>query len=231
VLLTSVVVLLVAVAAPATPVPSPTPSGTPRAAMLQADPARRAPAAKAAGSLAELAKRIKLRLPASQPRVINNENLKELGAGVELTSAQPRDSGAEIAGGLQAPEATQDPKKALWQTRYWDAVNRLAALEADERRLQAEFTRLEQEFYAHDDPAERDAVIKPALDATRQDLQDVQTQLEKAREEPDEVLNAARRDGALPGWFREPPPPAAAPERPEDEEPRGVTPRPAEQPH
>ncbi|MFH1177912.1 MAG: hypothetical protein V1750_10940 [Acidobacteriota bacterium] len=229
--LTSLVLLvLVAVAPSPTPVPTPTPSGAPRAAILQTDPARRAPAAKMAGSLAELAKRIRLRMPASQPRVINNENLKELGAGVELTSAQPRDGAAEPAGVPQAPAAAEDPKKKLWQGRYWDAVNRLAALEADERRLQAELARLEQEFYAHDDPAERDGVIKPALDATRQELQDVQAQLEKAREEPDEVLDAARRDGALPGWFREPPP-TTTPKQPENEEPRGVTPRPAEWPH
>ena len=90
----------------------------------------------------------------------------------------------------------------MWQQRYRDAVSRVAALEAEIKRLEGEAARLERDFYAIDDPAQRDGVVKPAWDQALNDLRRAKADLAEARNKPEQVLEAARRDGALPGWFR-----------------------------
>jgi hypothetical protein len=187
----ALLVLLAAQAAAMTPTPTPTASLT----ILLARP--NSQSAMPSGSLSDIAKTIKLKLPEGHPRVLTNESVKRLAEGVELTTT--------IGGGpLPPPVAVtqESEKKAMWQQRYRDAVERVAHLEEDVKRLDSEASRLEQEFYAHDDPAQRDAVIKPAWDKALADLQQARADLAEARGGPDKVLNAARRDGALPGWFR-----------------------------
>ena len=178
--------------------PTPTPVATPSIGILLAKPGEEAP--PRGDSLADVAKRIKLKLPANQPRVINNEAVKQLSEGVELTMTMAPTGGA--AGGFHGHESGDERKKAIWQQRYRAAVERVHRLEADVKELESRANRLEQEFYAHDDPVYRDAVIKPAWDKSLTDLAKAKADLEDARKEPNEVLNAARRDGALPGWFR-----------------------------
>ncbi len=185
--------LLVLAAAAATP----TPVATPSISVLLARPDAEAPVR--GDSLADVAKRIKLKLPANQPRVINNEAVKQLSEGVELTMTMAPAGGA---GGPHGRESGDERKKAIWQQRYRAAVERVHRLEADVRDLETRANGLEQEFYAHDDPVYRDSTIKPAWDKSLTDLAKAKTDLEDARKEPNEVLNAARRDGALPGWFR-----------------------------
>ena len=204
-------VLLVLVAAQAVAPLSATPTPTPRLNILLSRSGSEATAPT--GSLADVAKRIKLKLPEGQPRIITNDSLKQLSEGVELTTTKG------VAGSGYAPvgQGPADQKKAIWQQRYRGAVLRVATLEADIKRLEGEANRLEREFYAQDDPAQRDGVIKPAWDEAFADLRKAQADLAEARNKPEQVLEEARRDGALPGWFRGLDEPGAA-------APRGASP-------
>jgi uncharacterized protein (UPF0335 family) len=178
--------------------PTPTPVATPSVNILAARPDAEAP--PRADSLADVAKRIKLKLPSNQPRIINNEAVKQLSEGVELTmsTAPP----VRAAASARGRENSDERKKSIWQQRYRAAVERVRRLEADVKSLESEASRLEQEFYSRDDPVYRDSKIKPAWDKSLTDLAKAKADLEDARKEPNAVLNAARRDGALPGWFR-----------------------------
>src|SRR5512136_1773661 len=201
-------VVLLAQAAKPAPTPGPSPTPTPPINVLLSKPSSEAQPAPA--SLGDVAKKIKLRLPANQPKVITNDSVRQLSEGVELTtSLAPSEPVAAAPSGQTADAA----KKAMWQERYKAAVARAAALEAEVTRLTSEVPRLETAFYNTDDPAQRDGVIKPAWDKAVADLRNAQNELAQARTEPDQVLNDARRDGAQPGWFRglDQPAPAAAP--------------------
>lgn len=189
-------VLLVLLAAQAGAAAPPTPTPTPRLNILLSRSSSEA--AGPTGSLSDVAKRIKLKLPQGQPRVLTNETVKQLAEGVQLTTTR----GNGGAGYAPVGEAHESSKKAMWQQRYRAAVSRVAELEAEVKRLEGEASRLETDFYAHDDPAQRDGVIKPAWDRAVADLSKARSDLAEARSKPDEVLDEARRDGALPGWFR-----------------------------
>jgi len=150
-------------------------------------------------SLAAAAKKIRLRLPADQPRVINNDTVKKLAEGVELTTATGRPA---TAAPTAAPGGSPEAKKAMWQHRYVAARVRVGRLQAVIARLQSEVNLLQTKFYATDDPAQRDGIVKPAWDRALANLKQAQDELERARGEPDKILDAASADGALPGWFR-----------------------------
>jgi hypothetical protein len=190
-------VVLLALAATPTATPTPTPKPTPPINLLLTK--RSSEAQLAPTSLGDVAKRIKLRLPANQPKVLTNDSVRQLSEGVELTTSLA-DSGSVPA--TPSGETTDAGKKAMWQERYKAAVARASGLEAEIARLNSEVARLETTFYATDDPAQRDGVIKPAWDKALADLRVAQDELVQARKEPEEVLNEARRDGAEPGWFR-----------------------------
>jgi hypothetical protein len=185
---------------------SPTPTPVPAARFGAAGAMSKASQPPHGRSLAEVARSVKLRFPAAKPKVITNENLKELAAGAELTMAAPVPvSSSPTVGSKEDQE--QAEKKAHWQDRYFSAQQELANLEAEEKRLAAEVARLERDFYARDDPYQRDTVIKPAWDDAVAKLRNVQQRIEGARGAPESIANDARRDGALPGWFREAPRP------------------------
>jgi hypothetical protein len=156
------------------------------------------------GSLAAVARHIKLKLPPGQGRVLNNEAVKQLAEGVNLTTGQP--GPAIVLGGGRSGAA--DGKRSYWQGRYQAAVARVAGLESTVAQLESEVNRLQREFYSRDDPAFRDGVIKPRWDKATADLQTARAELEQSRAKPDQVINEARRDGAEPGWFRDLPEPA-----------------------
>jgi hypothetical protein len=103
-------------------------------------------------------------------------------------------------------------------------------LEADVKSLEAKVIGLERDFYSRDDPVYRDSTIKPAWDKALSDLEKARADLETARSQPDEVVNAGRREGALPGWFRglddAALPPASAPQAQQVRPAPRPTPRP-----
>lgn len=188
-------VVLAAAAAAPPPTPTPTPAPVSRLATRGSGTAR-----PASGSLADLAGRVKLRLPEGQGRVITNDSLKTLGAGVELTTAKAASPVDSDAG--QGADAEEARLREQWQERYQAARAELEALEQEIYRLEGEVGRLESEFYATDDPVRRDTVVKPAWDKAIADLAAARERLADAQAAPDKVRDDALRDGALPGWFR-----------------------------
>lgn len=202
------VLLIASLAAPQAVTPSPTP--TPAPVRLLA--ARGDSSSPQAGSLAEVARRVKLRLPEGENgRTITNESVKALAAGVELTTAVAGPPAA--AASVEEADAEEAYKRTLWQQRYREALEEAERAELEARRLEAEVARLQTEFYSTDDPARRDGVVKPAWDRALADLEAARQRLAEARSAPERVRDDALRDGALPGWFRGsmPPPPAREP--------------------
>jgi hypothetical protein len=146
--------------------------------------------------------------------VISNENLPELagkGAITEVTRqgsstgqrqlANVIGTGPEVEG--EGPGFVEDQeKKAYWQAIYQQQVDLATSIRQQVDTLDSEIPGLWRDFYAWDDPAYRDGVIKPRIDeamARRQkleaDLQETEASLAKIKED-------ARRDGAQPGWWR-----------------------------
>lgn len=208
----------------ATPTPSPSPAPTaPISLLINTGGGASVPRGQ---KLSEVAKHIKLNLPADQPRRLDNSDIQRLSAGVELTTAKAQE-------GDSAPPMRnlEESRKRHWQKSYQDALKRGEAADARVAALQSEVARLQRDFYSRDDPAQRDGVIKPALDKALVDLAAAQAEQETARKQPELVLAAGQREGALPGWFREPlPTETAVPRRgaPQGEQvpppPPGATP-------
>lgn len=191
----------------ATPTPSPSPSPTaPISLLINKGGGATVPRGQ---KLSDVAKHIKLNLPADQPRRLDNSDIQRLSAGVQLTTAK-----AQEGGPAQPPLDLDESRKRYWQKRYQDAIKRSQEADARVAALQSEVARLQRDYYSRDDPAQRDGVIKPALDKALADLAAAQAQQEAAHEQPDAVLAAGHREGALPGWFRDPlPTETAAPRR------------------
>lgn len=110
-------------------------------------------------------------------------------------SAEPDAEGVE--------QATAKPGEQYWRTtvraarlRWRDAVRRV-----DE--VQTRVAGLRNTFYATDDPAYRDGVVKLEWDAAASDLATARGEVVAAREDLRRRLAAGRRAGALPGWLRE----------------------------
>ncbi|MGE5234965.1 MAG: hypothetical protein ACM3O7_01300 [Acidobacteriota bacterium] len=210
--------LLIVMAVPqaATPVPTPAPAFP--ITILKAQQGDERPAGSQ--SLADVAKRIKLNIPSGQKAILNNETVKTWSQGVELTTAAS--AALPPARGAVVPIGREAGTKAAWQQRYQASRGKILYLESEVSRLRSESARLENEFYARDDPAYRDGVIKPAWDKARADLEQAQRELEKARQGPDNVLSEAQKEGAQPGWFRGLPEPSAASGAPPTPTPKGA---------
>ncbi len=189
--------LLLTAAQAATPAPTPAPA-PPAIKVLLGQQSTESTARRS--SLEAVAKRIKLRLPENgASRTITNETVVKLSAGVELTTAEPS-SGSPPSG--EEASGSGEGRKAFWQQAYQDARATVAYWREEEVRLNGEVNRLERQFYAEDDPAYRDGVIKPAWDKALVEWRNAKAQAEQTVGLPDKVMNDARKDGALPGWFR-----------------------------
>jgi len=183
-----------------TPAPSPTPYPT---------------------SLSEYAKQIKLRKPGGTKKkdgaiVISDQDIdperldpesdkfKDQDAPVEQHQISKKETDhEEDKGDKQKRKEETQQKKELWQQRYRDQQQHIDELQAEIADLNLEIPKLQNQFYSWDDPFYRDGVIKPQLDEAMARRQELQQQLPKAQTELKKILNDARRDGALPGWFRE----------------------------
>jgi hypothetical protein len=205
----------------ATPMPMPTPTPAYPISLLKVKQgAQHAPAQ--AQSLADIAKRIKLNIPSGQKAVLNNETIKTLSQGVELTTAAPGAGGTSRGASGVAPH--QEADKAAWQHRYQDARAKALYWSAEVKRLEGESAKLQADFYSRDDPAYRDGVVKPAWDKALSDLERARKEAEAAQLAPDRVLAAAQREGAEPGWFRGLPDPQADSGAPPTPTPKGAKP-------
>jgi hypothetical protein len=188
-----------------TPVPSPSP--TPRPA--------------GGRSLAEIAKDTDLKSSDNgKPIVISNENLAEIASQGSVTSVEKGRGNATDRRPVREPGAgtvieTSDAgdsneRRRYWRDQYERQVEIIEALQREIDNLDQEIPGLWRDFYAWDDPAYRDGVIKPKLDAAMDRRKTLEEQLAAARPRLTEIKSDARREGAEPGWFRGLPTPQPA---------------------
>jgi hypothetical protein len=154
------------------------------------------------------------------PIVITDDNLADYAAQGHLTTADSntaesksaerrpvhRSSGdantriedaAADAAGLAA-----DEKRQYWRRRYEQQLELLASIEDQIVILDREIPGLWRDFYAWDDPAYRDGVIKVQLDGALARSERLKQQLGVEREQLTKIRVEARKGGAEPGWFR-----------------------------
>ena len=152
---------------------------------------------------------------------ITNENIALLSGSGNLTevttspvSSSPSEpmpqahssAAAGAPGGFQPALGTQetlDLKREYWRSRYQKGQQDLAEVESELSSLDEEIPRLWSVFYSTDDPAYRDQEIRPQLNAAISQREIAVTRIEEKRATLLRILGDARRDGALPGWFRD----------------------------
>jgi hypothetical protein len=111
-----------------------------------------------------------------KPIVISNENLSDYASQRELTTASEKSqpSNRPIHAGTGAGIVTTpavsssgygDERKRYWQGRYKQQLDLLESVKNQIQKLDYEIPGLWRDFYAWDDPAYRDGVIKPNLDS------------------------------------------------------------------
>jgi len=184
-----------------TPTPTPAPASTPSLA----EASRRA---RAAQGEEEIGKGSKV--------VISDSNLQEYsaqGALTETTRSTPppeaRRRGVHSAGTVNADDPlgldetpAMAEKRRYWQGQYQRQLELIASLEHQIQVLDETIPLLWRKFYAWDEPAYRDGVTKPALDQALARRDSLEERLTEARGSLGGIVEAARRDGAQPGWFR-----------------------------
>lgn len=187
--------------------PAPTPTPTPSAGK----PAAPTPVP---GSLAAAARAARKRRagtkPSGTPIVITNQNLKEYAAKGSLTYATGG-AGAAATGGAEGDrgegaaegEKSSEKKREFWRNKYKAQKELVEKMKKRIEELDREIPGLWTQFYSWDDPAYRDGVIKPKLDKDLQERKELAQKLPQEQAKLDEILEQARRDGALPGWFRD----------------------------
>ena len=166
-------------------------------------------------SLADVAKSKELKgAEKGKPIVISNENLSDYASQRELTTASEKTQPASrpIHGGTGAGIVTNpavsasghdDERKRYWQGRYKQQLDLIESVKNQIQKLDSEIPGLWRDFYAWDDPAYRDGVIKPNLDSALARRDGLENQLREIEEELKQIKSSAREDGAEPGWFRE----------------------------
>jgi hypothetical protein len=177
----------------------PTPTPTPRPATGQ--------------TLTDIAKDTKLKTERGDTSkdsiVISNENLAEYASKGAVTEAKPGKNyqarGPNAAGIQMVDPATleADRRKLYWQQMYVQQLSIVSSLERQIEQLDRDIPGLWNDFYARDDPAYRDGVIKPRLDQSLNRRDELEAQLAAERPKLQQIRENARRDGAEPGWFRE----------------------------
>lgn len=130
--------------------------------------------------------------------VITNDNLEQLGEGIELTYVEDEEGlPAEAAGAVDERAEAE----AYWRDRIYEA--RLAWRDAVELKadLEERAALLRRRFYSEDDPFVRDGQIKPEWDRVLDRLRQTEADILRHREEVDTLLAEARSADAEPGWL------------------------------
>lgn len=173
------------------------------------------PTARPAGgrSLSEIAKDTELKGNENgKPIVISDENLAEIASQGSVTSVEKGRGNAADRRPVREPGRgtviepsdgdSSDERRRYWRDQYERQVEIIEALQREIVNLDQEIPGLWRDFYAWDDPAYRDGVIKPKLDAAMERRKTLEEQLAAARPRLTEIKSDARREGAEPGWFR-----------------------------
>ena len=129
--------------------------------------------------------------------LITNENLEGLASGVELTSvAVPTDP---KPGAKASPETPRD----YWRGRVKAQQDKIRTLEDDNNLKDQEISRLWTLFYSCNEPEVRENDIRIRLKQKLIDRTRLRSELKTAHLDFKELLVEARRNGVLPGWFRD----------------------------
>ena len=107
----------------------------------------------------------------------------------------PTGAGSATAGTAQGED--------YWREEARRSRERVAELRETITRLEADTKRLEADYYAWDDGAYRDKVIKPSWDKAREELATARLAVPAAEKDLVDLPDRARKAGALPGWLRE----------------------------
>lgn len=116
------------------------------------------------------------------------------------TPAAPPGTAAAETG---VPPADAGQGEAYWREESRRLRERVAEIRDAITRLEADTKRLEADYYAWDDGAYRDKVIKPSWDKAREELATARLALPVAEKDLSDLPDRGRRAGALPGWLRE----------------------------
>lgn len=175
----------------------------PKISQASAAPPATPPVSLVEAARAERERRRNLQAPTVR---ITNQNLKDFARGQKLTEVNNGAEDLAPPGGRAAsevlPENFEDAEK-YWRERVRRAREQWAEAVAAVRRLEGEVARLRRDFYAADDPYDRDARIKPLWDRALEALREAQARAQQAPQELERILEEGRRAGALPGWLRE----------------------------
>ncbi len=175
------------------PTPTPTPTRSP-------------------SSLSDLASTLRLNRSQSGKGsvTITNENLSTYARRGGITTAKgAQGTGAAPLGDVPGArpgarrEMSEEQKKQYWRSQYQRQKQLVEDLKRRIRELNEEIPALWNQFYAWDDPAYRDGVIKPKIDKKLQEIEELKKRLPEEEKKLPKILEKARKDGALPGWFRD----------------------------
>jgi len=116
-----------------------------------------------------------------------------------------------IAGEGKSPAATSTParameaeegKKEYWVRRYREAIELQEELEGRLAEVRREIPVLWRAFYTEDNPELRDEVLAAELQKKLDLRAKLEEELKRAKTAFADLKVAARKAGALPGWFR-----------------------------
>lgn len=228
VMLVAILAAVAGIAGSEEPTPTPVPTGT--------------PAASGERSLADLARETQLEQPGGTPIIIDDAALRRLASEGRLTEAgtptpmpparravhpgagegETGAAGSPVGGTtMSLAEADEGEARAYWRSLYARQLELVESIRRQIERLDEEIPGLWRQFYAWDDPAYRDGVIKPKLDAALERREKLEQDLVTEEARLPEIREEARRSGALPGWFRDLSKPTPVGER-DDRQPWGV---------
>ena len=131
--------------------------------------------------------------------VITDDNLDRLAARgglTETTRTPAAPTGMHV-------EDQPDRSRAAWREVYRRQRELVRDLETAIDELDQRIPTLWTRFYAADNPDDRDRVIKVELDRALVTRAELERSLQEERPKLMEILEAARRAGAPPGWLRD----------------------------
>jgi hypothetical protein len=153
-------------------------------------------------NLAEVASQGKLTYasePADRKRAQDGAQDSEDGAPADGAVASADTGAGEIAGSAD----DEDCGETCWRRRARELRQAWADAAAEIKDLEAEVADLRWQFYATDDPWQRDSQIKPRWDRALDRLHRTRDEVDRYRQRVDELMDEGRRAGALPGWLRD----------------------------
>ncbi len=171
-----------------------------------------------AQSLGEVAKKEEERRKAIKApgKVYTNDDLRKYPVGPPpvppgeggAAATAPGSPGDPVAvakaqgGGIPAPEKVEETRdEAYWRKRITDARDQLRRSEAFLEAMQTRVNSLTNDFYARDDPAQREAIWAQRT-AALEEMERLTQEIADLKKSITDIEEEARREGVPPGWLR-----------------------------